>query len=142
MSILLIHPLIASIAVLLFFANAYLGVSRYMVVVKRSENRFFRFNRPLHLKFGKTFLLLLYTAFPVGLYGVMVAEDVPFKSPHAFIGLFLLILLGTGGIVGAKTDKGNLSLATIHGRIMLLGAAVIFLQVLGGINNLRTLGLI
>jgi hypothetical protein len=136
-----VHPLAASIAVLLCLTNAYLGISRIMIY-RGSESRFFRFNRSLHVKVGLGFIVLLYIIFPFGIAGIIESGAPAFSTPHAYLGTLLLLIFGTGTYFAFKVLRGRLDYVKLHGRIMVLGAALILLQVLGGVANLRALGII
>lgn len=141
MLVIFVHPLAASVAVLLCLANAYLGVSR-IVLIRGSESRFYRFNRSLHVNVGKGFIVLLYAIFPLGIAGILESGTPAFSTPHAYLGTLLLLIFGTGAYFAFQVLRGKPDYVGLHGRIMLLGAALILLQVLGGVANLRLLGII
>jgi Ni,Fe-hydrogenase I cytochrome b subunit len=140
-TIILIHPVVALTVVLLSFTNAYLGISRYEVV-KGSRNKLFRFNRRLHIKVGKIFIVLLFIAYPLGLIGFREAGAANFSTPHAYLGLLLLLIFGIGASFGFKILHGEQDYIPRHGLLMIIGTLLIFLQVLGGISNLRAVGLL
>ncbi len=135
------HPLLAAIAVLLCLTNVYLGISRIMIF-RGSKSKFFRFNRGLHVNVGKGFIALLYVVFPLGIAGILESGTPAFSTPHAYFGTLLLLIFGTGAFFAFKVLRGKLDYVKLHGRIMLLGAALILLQVVGGVANLRLLGII
>jgi len=136
-----IHPALGALVLLLGLVNTYLGVSRAMIARGRGS-RLFHFNRGVHINLGRGFVALLFVAFPLGLSGMAEAGKGLFSTPHSFLGVLLLAVFGTGASLAFYILKGKPEYIRDHGRIMLLGVALLFLQLGGGIANLRLLGII
>ncbi|MFP4559575.1 MAG: DUF4079 family protein [Archaeoglobaceae archaeon] len=127
-----IHPVVAVVTVLLCYINAAMGLSRLAPRVG-----VLRFNRTVHINVGRTFMVFLYLNFILGLVGINALGHEPFTTPHAYLGAFLVVLFTVGAILAHMILKGKTGYRKIHGRIMLVGAALLILQILGGIWNLR-----
>jgi hypothetical protein len=140
-SLLIIHPIIASVAVILGFTNAYLGISRFMLVRGRNS-RFFKFNRGLHINVGKSFIALIYFAYPLGIIGITRAGVSPFSTPHVYLATTLLLIFSVGAFLAFQILNGKQHLIKYHGRIMLLGAFLLPFQIRLGIDLLKELGII
>jgi hypothetical protein len=121
---LLIHPIISTVTVILYITNAYLGISR-IKIIKGSKSKIWRFRRDIHIKIGKSFIALLFITFSLGLTEVNSTETSIFSTPHAYLGLMLLFLFGTGAAIALRILDGNLNLIRTHGRIMLFGGVLI-----------------
>jgi hypothetical protein len=137
----IIHPIIASAAVILGFANAYLGISRFMVV-RGVRSRFIKFNRSLHIKVGKLFIALLFITYPLGIFGITNLGATPFSTPHVYIATLLILVFSIGAFLSFQILKGKHNLIKYHGTIMVLGAFLLLVQVRLGIDNLIALGVI
>lgn len=137
----LIHPLVAITVVFLCYINAYLGISRHLLVGGR-KGFYIRFNRQAHITIGRIFALLIVLVFPLGIAGIREAGFEPFSSPHAYLGAILLIIFLYGTSFAIRTMKGKGDHIKTHGRIMLIGALLVILQILGGIANLKKIGLL
>jgi hypothetical protein len=112
------------------------------MLVRGRKSKLFRFNRNLHIRVGRTFILLLFLAFPLGLLGFSEAGTPLFSTPHSYFGLMLLFVYGSGAILAFQILKGRQNLIRPHGVLMIIGTFLIFLQLIGGISNLRSLGII
>lgn len=139
--LLLIHPFISTVTVLLYLTNAYLGISRNRIL-KGGKSKIWRFRRDWHVKIGKTFIVLLFVTFSLGMIGSDITGASVFSTPHAYLGLILLFIFGAGAAIALQILDGNLNLIRKHGRIMLFGGVLILFQILGGIGNLKELGII
>jgi hypothetical protein len=137
----IIHPVIASAVVILCFANAYLGISRFMLV-KGVRSRFVKFNRGLHIKLGRSFMGLLYLAYPLGIIGITTLGASPFSTPHVYLATLLLLVFSAGAFLAFQILKGKQNLIKYHGTVMVLGALLLLVQIRLGIDNLMYLGLI
>lgn len=140
-TIYLVHPVLGVGAVLLCYGAAYLGVSRIMLLSGK-RSRFFWFRRGVHVNLGRNFLVLLLIAYPIGILGILEAGYPPFSTPHAYLGTLLLFLFASGAVLAFLILRGRREYIRLHGRIMLTGAALMLLQVIGGIFNLRSLGIL
>jgi hypothetical protein len=136
----LIHPVVGAIAVLLCYATAYLGLSRMMLIAGK-RSRFYWFRRNVHVNMGRSFVALLFVVYPLGILGISETGFSPFSTPHAYLGSFLLILFTFGAVLAFLILKGRWEYIKHHGRVMLAGAALSIFQIIGGIVNLRSLGI-
>jgi|Deesub1362A_J573_1020465.scaffolds.fasta_scaffold01239_14 hypothetical protein len=132
----LLHPVVASTAIILCYINASMGISRYGLKV-------LDFRRGAHISNGRFFIVLLYVAYLLGLYGIVLLGLKPFTTPHAYYGILLLLIFSTGVFFAFLVLRGNMRYVKIHGRIMLIGALLLVIQIVSGVANLRyLLGLI
>lgn len=137
----LIHPAVAALVVLACYANAYLGISRHLLAGGRRDF-YLRFNRKTHITLGRIFIVLIILAYPLGIAGIRQMGFPAFSSPHAYIGIILILIFLFGTSFAFKTLKGEGDYIKKHGRIMLFGALLVILQILGGIANLKRIGLL
>jgi hypothetical protein len=137
----LIHPLVAITVVLLCYTNAYLGIGRHLILGGR-RGFYIMFKRNAHITIGRIFIVLTLLAFPLGILGIRQAGFPAFGSLHAYLGLILVILFSYGASLGIRTLKGEGDYIKKHGRIMLTGALFLILQILGGIENLKKIGIL
>ncbi|MFO7967208.1 MAG: DUF4079 family protein [Archaeoglobaceae archaeon] len=126
------HPVVAVVTVFLCYVNAAMGISRL-----NPKIRILRFNKSLHVKVGRTFIGFLYLNFILGLVGINALGYELFTSPHAYLAIFLVALFSIGALLAHLILKGKTQYRKMHGRIMMTGAALLILQILGGIWNLR-----
>ncbi len=126
------HPVVAVITVFLCYVNAAMGLSRL-----NPKIGVLKFNRSLHINVGRTFMGFLYLNFILGLVGINALGYEPFTSPHAYLAAVLVVLFTIGAILAHMILKGKTGYRKIHGRIMMTGAVLLILQILGGIWNLR-----
>lgn len=127
-----IHPLIAVVTVILCYTNAAMGLSRL-----KPRIHLLRFKRGLHVNVGRSFMVFLYINFILGVAGINALGYSTFTTPHAYLAALLVVLFTIGAILAHLILKGNTRYRRIHGRIMLIGAALLILQILGGLWNLR-----
>lgn len=126
-----VHPVTAVAVVILCFTNAFMGISRKWGV------NILSFRKNTHIYIGRGFLALLYISYFFGIAGVSSLGLTPLKTPHGYFGILLLIVFTIGGIFATLVLKGNMKYTKTHGRIMLIGATLLLLQILIGILNLR-----
>lgn len=127
-----VHPLIAVVAVILCYLNVAMGLSRL-----RSNINILRFKRSLHVNVGRSFMGFLYVSLVLGLVGINALGEGVFTTPHAYLAALLVVLFTIGAALAHLVLKGSTGYRKLHGRIMMIGAALLILQILGGIWNLK-----
>lgn len=127
-----IHPIIAVVAVVLCYFNAAMGLSRL-----RPNISILRFKRSLHVNVGRSFTVFLYVSLVLGLVGINALGLEVFTTPHAYLAALLVLLFTIGAVLAHLILKGNTGYRRLHGRIMMISAALLILQILGGIWNLK-----
>jgi hypothetical protein len=137
----LFHPAIAALCVIACYTNAYLGISRHLLVGGR-RGFYLRFNRKIHTTMGRIFIVLILLAYLLGIAGIRQMGFPAFSSPHAYTGIVLILVFLYGAYFAMETLKGEGDYIKKHGRIMLFGAVLVILQILGGIANLKRVGLL
>lgn len=110
-----IHPIIILMAVLSGTYTGYLGWKRFQFRRGRGPASDFPWQR--HIRCGKSFYILLWVGFFIGLGFLFHLRGKFFTSGfHAYLAILILLLFSTGVALGWKLSKGKGTnrLALIH----------------------------
>ena len=130
-----IHPVVILLTILLGVYTGTLGWKRFRVRSGRIPASAFPWQK--HVRCGKTFYVLLWIGFLIGL-GVLLyyQKGKIFTSGfHAYLAVFILFLFSIGAALGWKLSKGKGSsrLAMTHMAINYSTFLVVLIQVVLGV---------
>ena len=130
-----IHPVVILLTILLGVYTGALGWKRFRVRSGRIPASAFPWQK--HVRYGKTFYVLLWIGFLIGL-GVLLyyQKGRIFTSGfHAYLAVFILFLFSIGAALGWKLSKGKGSsrLAMTHMVINYGTFLVVLIQVVLGV---------
>ena len=128
-----IHPVVILLAILLGVYTGTLGWKRFRVRSGRSPASAFPWQK--HVRYGKTFYVLLWIGFLIGLAVLFYWKGRIFTSGfHAYLAVFILFLFSVGAALGWRLSKGKGStrLAMIHMVINYSTFLLVLIQVVLG----------
>jgi hypothetical protein len=139
-SLILIHPILQTAAIIILFFVAYLGWQRYNSKLDkyREQNIIFKWNT--HVKMGILFFALLLINTAIGLLTYRYILERPFfdSGPHAYLGTIILLLFSIGVGMGYRLSNGHGAdnLPKIHMLVNYSGICLVLIQMLLGISLL------
>ena len=128
-----IHPVVILLAILLGVYTGTLGWKRFRVRSGRSPASAFPWQK--HVRYGKTFYVLLWLGFLIGLAVLFYRKGRIFTSGfHVYLAVFILFLFSVGAALGWRLSKGKGStrLAMIHMVINYSTFLLVLIQVVLG----------
>lgn len=129
-----IHPVVILSAILLGVYTGTLGWKRFRFRSGRSPASAFPWQK--HVRYGKTFYLLLWIGFLIGLGVLFYRKGRIFTSGfHAYFAVFILFLFSIGAALGWKLSKGKGSnrLAMTHMVVNYSTFLIVLIQVVLGV---------
>lgn len=139
-SLILIHPILQTFAIIILFYVAYLGWQRHKSKLDkyRGQNIIFKWNT--HIKMGVLFFILISLGAILGFLINKYTLERPFfdSGPHAYLGIIILLLFAIGVGMGYRLSNGDGAdnLPKIHMFVNYSGIGLMLLQILLGISLL------
>ena len=128
-----IHPVLILLTILLGVYTGTLGWKRFRVRSGRSPASAFPWQK--HVRCGKTFYVLLWIGFLIGLAVYHQKARIFTSGFHAYLAVFILFLFSLGAALGWRLSKGKGSnrLAMTHMVINYSTFLVVLIQVVLGV---------
>jgi hypothetical protein len=139
-SLILIHPILQTFAIIILFYAAYLGWQRHKSKLDkyRGQNIIFKWNT--HIKMGVLFFILISLGAILGfLINKYTLERQFFDSgPHAYLGMIILLLFAIGVGMGYRLSNGHGAdnLPNVHMLVNYFGIGLVLVQIFLGISLL------
>lgn len=139
-SLILIHPILQTFAIIILFYVADLGWQRYKSKLDRYREQNIMFKWNTHIKMGVLFFILISLGAILGFLINKYVLERPFfdSGPHAYLGMIILLLFAIGVGMGYRLSngQGTDNLPKIHMFVNYSGIGLVLLQILLGISLL------
>jgi hypothetical protein len=139
-SLILIHPILQTFAIIILFYAAYLGWQRYKSKLDKYRGQNITFKWNTHIKTGVLFFILVSLGAILGFLVNKYTLERPFfdSGPHAYLGMIILLLFAIGVGMGYRLSNGHGAdnLPRIHMLVNYSGICLVLIQMLLGISLL------